>query len=126
MRKLTRNQFILVLIITFILGCILNFITLYFYIENTITHQINYLIVAAVGLYTLQKFMDIQNNQCMNILQIILSTVAMFILMDIASYLLHVNDMLAFILSITIVIIGLHVLNKRGYTKLGCKINKNK
>jgi len=120
--KPTVKQFCLVLIVIFILYFFLHFVTSYFYVDNLIKNQIMFLTIVAAGNYTWQK---LGFKTCMNISQMIILIAALFIITDVLVYLLHVNKILSIIVSLSIYLVGVHILRKQGYLKTECKINKN-
>jgi hypothetical protein len=81
-----------------------------------------FLTIVAAGNYTWQK---LGFKTCMNISQMIILIAALFIITDVLVYLLHVNKILSIIVSLSIYLVGVHILRKQGYLKTECKINKN-
>lgn len=126
MKMQTTTLILILFAIAFIMSPIIDIPLSHLNIGNTlITKQIKFLILVIFGSLIFVKFKYGQIDQ-----SLVLRKVSFFIIisvvLDIFVYLLHGNYLLASIISLIILISGLHILRKKGYIKSGfCTINKN-
>ena len=126
MKLQTTTLIIILFAIGFIMSPIIDIPLSHLNIGNPlITKQIKFLILIIIGSLIFEKLKYGQIYQSM-VLHNVSFFITISVVLDISVYLLHGNYFLASIISLIILISGLHILRKKGYINSGfCNINKN-